>query len=361
MTPIAPIIAAFLQKRLPIERRASVNTMDSYAYAFKLLFLFSSAKLGVAPSALALEHLDANHVVDFLDHLQRERRNSDRTCNARLAAIKSFMKFVEYRIPSALAQVQQIFAIPMKKTDGRLVPFLDPKEQRALLAAPDPTTRLGTRDRAMLQLALAGGLRVSEMVCLRAGDLDFSGRHLEIRVQGKGRRERTLLLWKSVADAIRAWIVVRGNPTVPELFVNAWGRPLTRSGFEHILDGYSAIAATKCPSLRKKRVSPHVLRHSCAVNTLRATRDIRQVALWLGHASIQSTEVYLQADPSEKLQALGAMKAPGLRPGKFRSPDRLIAALKRSTLCGAHSGPAEPMPSEKPAPPAAHRITRRSP
>ncbi len=357
MTPIAPLITAFLQRRLAVERRASLHTTDSYAYAFQLLFLFSSRRFSVAPSDLALEQLDSKHVVEFLDHLQSERRNSDRTCNARLAAIKSFMAFVEHRVPSALEQVRQIRAIPIKRTDTTLVPHLDTDEQRALRDGPDPTTRLGIRDRAMIHLALAGGLRVSELVGIRLNDLDFEGRHLEVRVRGKGRRERTLILWKSVAAAIRAWIVVRGDATAPELFLNAWGRPMTRSGFEHVLSGYVAAATKRCPSLRKKRVSPHVLRHSCAVNTLRATRDIRQVALWLGHASPQSTEVYLQADPTEKLEALAAMKAPGLRPGKFRAPDRLIAELQRSTLCGARGGapPDEHAPTRSPV-----RITKRS-
>lgn len=360
MTPIAPLITAFLQKRLAVERRASLHTTDSYAYAFQLLFTFSSRKFGVAPSALTLEHLDATHVGDFLDYLQRERRNSDRTCNARLAAIKSFMAFVEHRVPSALQQVRQVRSIPTKRTDTSLVPHLDAKEQQVLLAAPDPTTRLGVRDRAMIHLAVSGGLRVSELVGIRLDEVDFNGRYLEVRIRGKGRRERTLILWKSVANAIRAWLAVRGNAAAPELFLNAWGQPMTRSGFEHVLDGHVAAATKHCPSLSRKRVSPHVLRHSCAINTLRATRDIRQVALWLGHASTQSTEVYLEADPTEKIEALGAMKAPGLRPGKFRPPDQLIAELRRSTLCGARAQ--EPAGNGAPGAPARSllRITGRS-
>lgn len=357
MTPIAPLITAFLQKRLAVERRVSPHTTDSYAYAFRLLFLFSSRKFGVAPSDLALEQLDARHIGEFLDHLQSERRNSDRTCNARLAAVKSFMAFVEHRVPSALEQVRRIRAIPIKRTDTRLIPHLDADEQRALRDAPDPTTRLGIRDRAMIHLALGGGLRVSELVGIRLDEVHFTGRYLEARIRGKGRRERTLILWKSVADALRSWLAVRGDAAMPELFLNAWGRPMTRSGFEHVLEGHVAAAARRCPSLRKKRVSPHVLRHSCAVNTLRATRDIRQVALWLGHASTQSTEVYLEADPTEKFEALAAMKTPGLRPGKFRPPDRLIAELRRSTLCGARGGVPD---EERESSPSAVRIRKRS-
>jgi site-specific recombinase XerD len=360
MTPIAPLITAFLQKRLAVERRASLHTTDSYAYAFQLLFGFSSRTFGIAPSELTLEQLDAKHIVAFLDHLQGERRNSDRTCNARLAAIKSFMAFVEHRVPSALEQVRQIRSIPVKRTDTRLVPHLDVDEQRALLAVPDPTTRLGVRDRAMIHLALSGGLRVSELVGIRLDEVDFNGRYLEVRVRGKGRRERILILWKSVADAIRSWLAVRGKATAPELFLNAWGRPMSRSGFEHVLDGYVVAAVKRCPSLRRKRVSPHVLRHSCAVNTLRATRDIRQVALWLGHATTQSTEVYLEADPTAKIEALGAMKAPKLRPGKFRPPDQLLAELRRSTLCGARAQEPDGSRASRASDRSGLRISRRS-
>lgn len=156
----------------------------------------------------------------------------------------------------------------------------------------------------MLHLALAGGLRVSELVGLRVEDVKFDGRYVDGRVRGKGRRERALTLWKSVADAIRAWLAVRGEAPTPELFLNAWGKHMTRSGFECVLAKHITTAATRCASLRDKRVSPHVLRHTCAFNTLQATRDLRKVSLWLGHASTQTTDLYLQSDPTEKLEAL---------------------------------------------------------
>ncbi len=332
MTPIAPHITAFLQKRLAVERLASPHTCDTYAYAFQLLFEFMSKKLGMAPADLQLEQLDAPLVLEFLDHLQKERGNSPRTRNARLAAIRSFMRFVEHRVPSALDQVRRVRSIAAQKTDTRIVRHLTSEEQRALLDAPEPTTRLGIRDRAMLHLALTGGLRVSELVGLRLDEVEFNGRYIDVRVRGKGRRERALTLWKSVGDAIRAWLAVRGEAPAPELFLNAWGKSMTRSGFERVLARHVAVAAARCSSLRVKRVSPHVLRHSCALNTLQATRDLRKVSLWLGHASTQTTDVYLQADPTEKLEALAAMKPPALRPGKFRPPDRLIAALRASTV-----------------------------
>jgi site-specific recombinase XerD len=332
MTPIAPHITAFLQQRLAVDRRASPHTCDTYAYAFQLLFRFMSQAFRVAPADLALEQLDAPLVLQFLDHLQQERHNTPRTRNARLAAIRSFMRFVEYRVPAALDQVRRVRAIPAQRTDTRIVRHLSVEEQRALLDAPEPTTRLGIRDRAMLLLALTGGLRVSELVGLRLDEVQFNGRYVDVRVRGKGRRERALTLWKAVGDTIRAWLAVRGEAPTPELFLNAWGKPLTRSGFERVLAKHVAAAAAGCPSLLSKRVSPHVLRHTCALTTLQATRDLRKVALWLGHASTQTTDIYLQADPTEKLEALAAMAPPALRPGKFRPPDRLIAALRAPTV-----------------------------
>jgi integrase/recombinase XerD len=328
MTLIAPHITAFLRKRLAVERLASPHTCDTYAYAFQLLFEFMSRKLKIAPADLQLEHLDVSLVLEFLDNLQKSRRNSPSTRNARLAAIRSFMRFVEHRVPSALDQIRRVRAIPAQKTDVRLVRHLTTEEQRALLDAPEPSTRLGIRDRAMLYLALTGGLRVSELVGLRLDEIAFEGRYVDVLVRGKGRRERALKLWKSVGDAIRGWLAVRGTAPAPELFLNAWGKAMTRSGFECILARHVEAAARRCPSLREKRVSPHVLRHSCALNTLRATRDQRRVSLWLGHASTQTTDIYLQADPTEKLEVLASMTPPALRPGEFRPPDRLIAALR---------------------------------
>jgi site-specific recombinase XerD len=341
MTPIAPHITTFLQKRLAVERRASPHTCDTYAYAFQLLFEYASRRLGVTPSELQLEQLDAPLIVDFLDHLQTHRHNCPRTRNARLAAIRSFLRFVEYRVPSALDQVRRIRAIPFQRTDTRLVPHLNAGQQRALLDAPDPATRLGIRDRAMLHLALAAGLRVSELVGLRLDEIEFDGRYVSLRVRGKGRKERALTLWKSVANALRAWLAVRGDAATPELFLNAWGRAMTRSGFERLLDKQVAAAAQRCPSLHDKHISPHTLRHTCALNLLQATHDLRKVALWLGHANTQTTDVYLQADPTEKLEALAAMRPPLLRPGKFRPPDRLIAAL-RPPIVMRTTSPANP-------------------
>jgi site-specific recombinase XerD len=326
MTDIAPHITAFLRERLPVQRGASVHTCDSYAYAFQLLFEFASQQYQVLPSALHLEQIDAPLVLAFLDYLEAKRGNTPNTRNVRLAAIKSFLRFCEYRVPSLLEQSRRILAIPQKRTDIPLVIHLSMDEMHAILDAPDIRTRPGIRDRAMLHLCFAAGLRVSELVGLPLVGLTLQPTP-SIRVMGKGRRERSLPLWKQTAADLRAWLAVRGETPAPELFLNARGGPMTRSGFEYILRKHVQTAARSCPSLQRKQVSPHVLRHTCALMILQATGDLRKVSLWLGHADMQTTEVYLRADPTDKLDAIERVIPPELKRGQFRAPDKLIASL----------------------------------
>ena len=326
MTALAPHLGTFLREHLPKERRASQHTCEAYAQSFQLLLGFAAVRLKIAPSKIELERLDAPLILAFLDHLEKKRGNSARTRNARLAAINSFFRFLEYRVPSCLDQARRIHAIPMKKTDQALVGYLTRDELQALLDAPDASTVSGLRDRTMLHLAFAAGMRVSELVGLRLDQISHQG-FATVHIIGKGRRERVLPLWKETAAAVKAWLKVRPDSTAPELFVNARGQAMTRSGFEYILAKHVATASRSVPSIAAKRVSPHVLRHTCAMHTLQATRDVRKVSLWLGHASLQSTEVYLRADPTEKLEALAAMTPPALKPGRFRAPDKLMAML----------------------------------
>jgi integrase/recombinase XerD len=326
MNLIAPHIEAFLREHLGHHRGASPHTCDSYAYSFQLLFEFAAKRLKLAPSALMLERLDAELISTFLQNLEDVRRNSPETRNIRLAAIRSFFHFLEHRQPTALEQIRRVLAIPYKKTNTRLVPYLGQEEVQALLDAPDPATRAGIRDRAMLHFAVAGGLRVSELIGLRTEHLDLSS--MSILVHGKGRRERALPLWKTTATAVRAWLAVRGTVAIPELFVNARGQPMSRWGFAYLLQHHAKTASQECPSLMKKQLSPHVLRHTCAMIVLQATQDIRKVSLWLGHSNLATTEVYTRADPTEKLEAIEAIVPPHLRRGSFRPPDKLIALLK---------------------------------
>lgn len=328
MTPIAPHLAAFLREYLPRDRACSPHTCEAYANAFQLLVTYAAERHGTSPSGLALEQLDAPLILAFLEHLEVARGNSASTRNARLAAIKSFAHFLEYRLPSAIDQVRRILAIPAKKINEKIVPFLDHHELQSLLDAPNPSTRDGTRDRAMLHLAFAAGLRVSELVGLRLSDLKLHPER-SIHILGKGRRERVLPIWKETAEALRAWLAARDAVAAPELFLNSRSLPMTRSGFEYILSKHVVTAAKTTPSIGLKRVSPHVLRHTCAMHVLQATHDVRKVSLWLGHATMKSTEIYLRADPTEKLAALNAAVAPALRPGHFSAPDKLLAMLRQ--------------------------------
>src|SRR6266446_626385 len=304
MTPIAPHIEAFLRENLSHHRGASQHTCDSYGYSFQLLFEFAAARLGVTPSSLALEQLDSRLVSAFLE----------------------YFRFLEYRQPAALEQIRRVLAIPFKRTDTRLVPYLVREEVQALLDAPDPATRDGIRDRAMLHLAVCAGLRVSELTELRIDDVALPS--MSIRVHGKGRRERALPLWKTTATALRAWLVARGMIAVPEVFVNVRGKPLSRWGFAYLLKQHAEAASQRCPQLLNKQVSPHVLRHTSAMIVLHATQDIRKVSLWLGHSNLATTEIYTRGDPSEKLEAIEAIVPPHLRKGFFRPPDKLIALLR---------------------------------
>ena len=326
MTALAPHLSSFLREHLPKERRASQHTCEAYAQSFQLLLSFAASRLKMKPAKIEIERLEASLILAFLEHLERKRGNSARTRNARLAAINSFFRFLEYRVPSCLDQSRRIHAIPMKKTDQALIGYLMRDELQALLDAPDPTTLSGVRDRAMLHLAFAAGLRVSELVGLQLDQLDRQTMST-VHVIGKGRRERVLPLWKETSAAVKAWLKVRPSNSACELFLNARAQAMTRSGFEYILAKHVATATRKVPSIAAKSISPHVLRHTCAMHTLQATHDVRKVSIWLGHASLQSTEVYLRADPTKKLEALAAMAPPMLKPGRFRAPDKLLAML----------------------------------
>lgn len=325
MTALARYLTLWLREHLPGDRAASPNTIAAYTQTLSLLLRFAARRLGRAPSALALEDLEATLILAFLEDIER-RGASVRTRNARLAAIKAFFRFLEFRVPAALDQIRQVQAIPRKKANEALVAWLTRAEIRTLLAAPDPRRREGIRDRAMLSVAYACALRVSELTGLRL--IDYDRRHpASLHVTGKGRRERVLPLWKQTRVALDAWLRLRDPHGDPALFHNRSGRAMSRSGFEYVLASHVVAAARRAPSLAEKRVTPHVLRHSCAMHTLQATGDVRKVSLWLGHASIQSTEIYLRADPTEKLEMIAGTSMPGLKPGRFRPPDKLLAML----------------------------------
>ena len=331
MTSLAPYLTRYLRDHLPRERNASPHTVSAYAHAFALLVRFAADRLKRRPSDLTIEDLDTDLILAFLDHIEASRGNAARSRNARFAAIRSFFRYLEYTAPACLDQALRVRSLPTKRTDKALIDYLTLDEMQALLDAPNPRTLGGTRDRAMLHLTYAAGLRASELLSLRL--TDFPDRSLAtVHIVGKGRRERVLPLWRETQAVLRAWLAIRPDVPASEVFLNRDGKPMTRDGFAHRLALHVTTAAVKQPSILGKHVTPHVLRHSCAMHTLAATGDIRKVSLWLGHASLESTEAYLHADPAEKLAVLEAHGSPTVQKGKFRAPsDRLLAMLAEAT------------------------------
>ena len=329
MTTLARYSSSFVAEHLPRDRGVSEHTVEAYATGLALLFSFVANRLNTTPSQLALEQIDADAVLAFLEDVERNGASA-RTRNARLAAIKAFFRFVEWKAPAALAQAQRIRAIPLKKADEGLVSWLTWPELQALLNAPDVRTRDGIRDRAMLYVAYFCGLRVSELTGLTLDHYDRRS-PATIHVLGKGRRERFLPLATEVRSCLEDWLQVRDSAGEPTIFHNRFGRGMSSKGFAYIVAKHAAVAAKSEPGISGKHVTPHVLRHSCAMHTLQATDDERLVSVWLGHASMQSTEPYLRANPTEKLEMLDKTGIPDLKPGRFRAPDRLLSMLQGKT------------------------------
>lgn len=327
MTALAPHLSTYLLEHLPRDRGASRHTIDSYAYSFQLLVGFAAEQLRVRPCELQVEQLGAELILDFLDHIESDRANKPRTRNARLAAFKSFFRFLEYRAPACLNVALQVHAIPSKRITQPLVDYLTRPELQALLDAPDRRTSSGVRDRAMLHLAYACGLRVSELTGLQLDDVHQPAMDT-IHVLGKGRRERVLPLWKETQTVLKDWLRIRPPTKDRAVFLNGRGEAMGRHGFASRLAAHIETAQRSAPSLVHKKVTPHVLRHTCAIHTLEATGDIRRVALWLGHSSVLSTEIYLRIDPAEKLDILDAGAPPQIKKGTFTGvSDRLLAML----------------------------------
>lgn len=327
MTPLAPLVEAFFTERLFKQRQASPNTVSAYRDTFRLLLAFAQQKLGKAPSQLQLADLDATFVGRFLDHLQDKRGNSASTRNARLAAIRSFFRFVALEEPAHVGLIQRVLGIPQKRSDRNLIGFLSRPEVDALLSAPDTTTWIGRRDHALLLVAVQTGLRVSELVGLCAEQVVLvAGAH--VRCHGKGRKERCTPLTKQAVKVIRAWLKERqGGPGDP-LFPTRRGTRLSRDAVERLVAKYADAASATCVSIAKKRVTPHVLRHTTAVQLLQAGVDRSVIALWLGHESVETTQMYLDADLSTKEAALEKTRPTNSRAARRYAPgDRLLAFL----------------------------------
>ena len=327
MSPLAPLLEVFFMERLQRQRRASSHTVMAYRDAFRLLLAFAEKRTGKAPSALLLADIDAPLVGAFLDHLERERANSIRTRNARLAAIRSFFRFAAIREPAHAGLIQRVLAIPQKRFDRDLVTFLTTAEVDALLAAPDTTTRLGRRDHALLLLAVQTGLRLAELTSLRADDLVL-GATAQVRCHGKGRKERCTPLSRTTARVLRAWIAECDATGGDLVFRSLRGTHLSHDAVERLVAKYVSLAGSKCPTLARKHVTPHVLRHTTAVQLLEAGIDRAVIALWLGHEQVETTQIYLDADLAMKERALARTASPGARRGRFRPRDSLLTFLE---------------------------------
>ena len=327
MTLLAPALQAFFTERLITQRNSSPQTIAAYRDTFRLLLTFAQRQTGKAPFQLDIDDLDAPLIGAFLTHLEKERGNSPRTRNARLGAIHSFYRFAALGHPEHAHTIARVMAIPTKRHERNTVSYLDLTEIKALLSAPDPTTWLGRRDHALLLLMIQTGVRVSELVGLRVGDIHLGiGPH--IKVTGKGRKKRATPLTKETVATQRRWLTERrGNPDDP-LFPTRPGRPLSRYTVGLLVTKHAATAAVNCPSLTAKRVTPHVLRHTNAMLLRAKEVDIATIALWLGHESTQTTHIYEHADAALKERAIARTAPLGAKPGRYRPSDTLLAFLE---------------------------------
>jgi site-specific recombinase XerD len=329
MTPPAfpALFQRFFMDRLCAQMEASPNTIAGYRDTFRLLLRFAAQQRGKTPTNLRIEDVDADLVGDFLGHIETVRHNSARSRNTRLAAIRSFFRFVAMHEPTYVHHCQKILAMPSKRYVRRTVEFLDRSEMEALVAAPDPLTWTGRRDHAILVVALQTGMRVSELAQLRCRDIVF-GTGAHIRCEGKGRKQRATPLRRETVKTLEAWLKERGGSTDDPVFPTIRGDRLSRDALEHLVRKYTRSASTRCTSLVGKKVSPHVLRHSTAMELLQHGVDPSVIALWLGHESVETTQIYMHADLRLKEKALARVNGPACIPGRYRPDDALLAFLE---------------------------------
>jgi site-specific recombinase XerD len=321
------LLQSFFTTRLMTQRKASTHTIASYRDTFRLLLQFTQKRLRKAPAQLRLEDLDAPLIGAFLDDLEARRGNGARSRNLRLTAVRSFFRFAAMEAPAHAGIIQRVLAIPNQRQPRALVGFLTRPEIDALLAAPDQKTWLGRRDHAFLLTAVQTGLRLSEMTALRQEDISL-GTGANVHCYGKGRKERCTPLAKPTVSVLKAWMREQGREDSRTLFPSLRGGRLSDVGVQHMVARHVAKARKTCPTLGKKRVSPHVLRHAAAMELLQAGVDRAVIALWLGHESVETTQIYLDADLALKEQVLAKTKPIKGKSGRYRPDDDLLAFLK---------------------------------
>ena len=321
------LLEGFFTERLMHQRQASPHTIASYRDTFSLLLRFVQKQTNKAPSPLSLQDRDAPVVGAFLNPLEQGRSNSPRTRNTRLAAIHAFFGYAALYEPGMSALVQRVLAIPSKRFEHKTIAFLTDEESKALVATPDTDTWLGRRDRTLLLLTVQTGLRVSELIGLCCQDVVL-GHGAHVRCLGKGRKARCTPLRDDAVTTLRAWLDERHGQPMDPLFPNQRGKPLSRDSIEHLVSKYATIARQRCPSLEKKHITPHVLRHSAAMALLQHGVDRAVIALWLGHESVETTQIYLHADMTIKERALARTSKVDVPLGRYRPDDELLAFLK---------------------------------
>jgi integrase/recombinase XerD len=326
MSTLAPTLQAFFTDRLARQRQASPHTIAAYRDAIKLLLTFAAQQTGKAPSRLDIADLDAPLIGAFLNQLETGRGNSTRTRNARLAAIHSLFRYAALRHPEDAAVIARVLAIPPKRFDKALITYLTGQEITALLAAPDRDTWTGRRDHALLMLACQTGLRATELISLTIGDVHL-GTGAHVSCLGKGRKQRITPLTAATTAVLGGWLAERAGQAADPLFITRRGTPLSRDALERRIARYTATAALTCPTLREKKVSPHVLRHSAAMQLLNAGVDTSVIALWMGHENVATTQVYIHADLALKERAIARTAPQGTPPGRYQPPDIVLAFL----------------------------------
>ncbi len=321
------LLQSFFTRRLMQQRRASPHTIGSYRDTFRLLLRFAQARIGKPPSELAFEQIDAPLIAAFLNELESGRGIAARSRNLRLTAIRSFFRYAAFEEPAASAMIQRVLAIPNKRYEKKLVAFLTRPEILALLDAPDQHTWAGRRDHALLLVAVQTGLRLSEMTSLRRSDVVLGiGAH--VRCVGKGRKERCTPLTQQTCAILKAWFTEPTRGGSDAVFPSARGAHLSAGGVQYLLAKHVAVAQQDCPSLRDKPVSPHVLRHTAAMELLQAGVDRATIALWLGHESVETTQIYLDANLAIKEQALAKTLPLHAKAGRYQPSDKLLEFLK---------------------------------
>jgi site-specific recombinase XerD len=327
MSRLAPTLEAFFTERLIRQRQASPNTIAAYRDAWRLLLRFAEHHTGKQPCQLDLGDLDAPLIGAFLEHLEQERHNSVRTRNARLAAIRSLFRFAALRHPEHAALIARVLAIPAKRCERAMVSYLTGPEVDAVLSSPDAASWTGRRDRALLAVAVQTGVRVAELTGLRNQDVEF-GTGAHVRCSGKGRKNRCTPLDGGTVSVLRVWMRERGGRPDDPVFPTRRGTPLSRDAVQRLVTKYATAAGQRCPSLRTKHPTPHVLRHTCAMELLRSGVDTTVIALWLGHERAETTQIYVHGDLSIKERALARTRPLHTKPGRYRAADPVLAFLE---------------------------------